>query len=163
MLLFANLTRALALGLLRPRGSTSTLDLLVVMAVGAFNGINNMAAVAEGNRLLPGQASGVSALLMGLPWCIAALGPVVAGGRGVLRRLARRGAQPQRAGRGRGSGCPCERPVAGPMARGHRLTRARRGAAEGLGYRHPLSHSGVSRMYELTAAASSAPGSGDAA
>jgi FSR family fosmidomycin resistance protein-like MFS transporter len=79
LLVFANLTTALALGLLLLRGSTSTLDLLVVMAVGAFNGINNIAAVAEGNRLLPGQASGVSALLMGLPWCIAALGPVVAG------------------------------------------------------------------------------------
>jgi MFS transporter, FSR family, fosmidomycin resistance protein len=79
MLVFANLTTALALGLLLLRGSTSTLDLLVVTAVGAFNGINNIAAVAEGNRLLPGQASAVSALLMGLPWCIAALGPVVAG------------------------------------------------------------------------------------
>ena len=79
MLVFANLTTALALGLLLLRGSASTLDLLVVTAVGAFNGINNIAAVAEGNRLLPGQASAVSALLMGLPWCVAALGPVVAG------------------------------------------------------------------------------------
>jgi len=79
MLVFANLTTALALGVLLLRDGTSTLDLLVVTAVGAFNGINNIAAVAEGNRLLPGQASAVSALLMGLPWCIAALGPVVAG------------------------------------------------------------------------------------
>ncbi|HZW01777.1 MAG TPA: hypothetical protein VFF55_09445, partial [Candidatus Deferrimicrobium sp.] len=79
MLVFANLTTALALGLLLLRGSASTLDLLFVTAVGAFNGINNIAAVAEGNRLLPGQASAVSALLMGMPWCIAALGPVVAG------------------------------------------------------------------------------------
>jgi FSR family fosmidomycin resistance protein-like MFS transporter len=79
MLVFANLTTALALGLLLLRGRTSTLDLLVVTAVGAFNGINNITAVAEGNRLLPGQASAVSALLMGLPWCVAALGPVVAG------------------------------------------------------------------------------------
>ncbi len=79
MLVFANLTTALALGLLLLRGSTSTLDLLVVMAVGAFNGVNNIAAVAEGNRLLPGQASAVSALLMGVPWCLAAMGPVVAG------------------------------------------------------------------------------------
>jgi FSR family fosmidomycin resistance protein-like MFS transporter len=79
MLVFANLTTALALGLLLLRGSASTLDLLVVMAVGAFNGINNIAAVAEGNRLLPGQASAVSALLMGLPWCVAAMGPFVAG------------------------------------------------------------------------------------
>jgi FSR family fosmidomycin resistance protein-like MFS transporter len=79
MLVFANVTTAVALGLLLLRGSASTLDLLVVTAVGAFNGINNIAAVAEGNRLLPGQASAVSALLMGLPWCVAALGPVVAG------------------------------------------------------------------------------------
>jgi FSR family fosmidomycin resistance protein-like MFS transporter len=79
MLVLANLTTALALALLLLRGSASALDLLVVTAVGAFGGINNIAAVAEGNRLLPGQASAVSALLMGLPWCIAALGPVVAG------------------------------------------------------------------------------------
>jgi MFS transporter, FSR family, fosmidomycin resistance protein len=79
LLVFANLTTAIALGLLLLRGSTSTLDLLIVMAVGAFNGINNISAVAEGNRLLPGQASAVSAMLMGLPWCVAALGPVVAG------------------------------------------------------------------------------------
>jgi FSR family fosmidomycin resistance protein-like MFS transporter len=79
LLVFANLTTALALGILLLRESTSSLDLLVVTAVGAFNGINSVAAVAEGNRLLPGQASAVSALLMGLPWCVAALGPVVAG------------------------------------------------------------------------------------
>jgi FSR family fosmidomycin resistance protein-like MFS transporter len=79
LLVFANLTTGLALGLLLLRGSASTLDLLVVLAVGAFNGINNIAVVAEGNRLLPGQASAVSALLMGLPWCVAALGPLVAG------------------------------------------------------------------------------------
>ena len=79
MLVFANLTTALALGLLLLRGSASTLDLFFVTAVGAFGGINNIAAVAEGNRLLPGQASAVSALLMGMPWCVAALGPVVAG------------------------------------------------------------------------------------
>ena len=41
--------------------------------------MNGVVAISEGNRLLPGQASGVSALLMGMPWCIAALGPVVAG------------------------------------------------------------------------------------
>jgi MFS transporter, FSR family, fosmidomycin resistance protein len=79
LLVFANLATALSLGLLLLRGSASTLELLFVTAVGAFNGINNIAAVAEGNRLLPGQASAVSALLMGMPWCVAALGPVVAG------------------------------------------------------------------------------------
>jgi MFS transporter, FSR family, fosmidomycin resistance protein len=79
MLVFANLTTALTLGLLLTRSGASALDLVLVMAVGAFNGINNVTAVAEGNRLLPGQASGVSALLMGLPWSVAALGPVIAG------------------------------------------------------------------------------------
>lgn len=79
MLVFANVTTALALGLLLLQGSVSAPDLLVVTAVGAFNGVSNIAAVAEGNRLLPGQASAVSALLMGLPWCVASLGPLVAG------------------------------------------------------------------------------------
>jgi FSR family fosmidomycin resistance protein-like MFS transporter len=79
LLVFANVATAAALGLLLLRSGASTLDLLVVTAVGGFNGINSIAAVAEGNRLLPGQASAVSALLMGLPWCVAALGPVVAG------------------------------------------------------------------------------------
>jgi FSR family fosmidomycin resistance protein-like MFS transporter len=79
MLVFANLTTAAALGLLLTRSGASAFDLVLVLAVGAFNGINNIAAVAEGNRLLPGQASGVSALLMGLPWSVAALGPVIAG------------------------------------------------------------------------------------
>lgn len=79
MLVFANLTTALALGLLLSRSSAGFVDLVLVLAVGAFNGIHNIVAVAEGNRLLPGQASGVSALLMGLPWCLAAVGPVIAG------------------------------------------------------------------------------------
>jgi FSR family fosmidomycin resistance protein-like MFS transporter len=79
MLVFANVTTTVALGALLLHTTASTLDLLFVTAVGAFNGVNNIAAVAEGNRLLPGQASAVSALLMGLPWCVAALGPVVAG------------------------------------------------------------------------------------
>ena len=79
MLVFASLTKALALGLLLLRDSASTLDLLFVRAVGAFDGVNNIAAVAEGSRVLPGQPSAVSALLMGMPWCVAARGPVVAG------------------------------------------------------------------------------------
>ena len=54
-------------------------DLALVTAFGLFNGVNTVVTVAEGNRMLPGQASGVSSLLMGLPWCVAALGPVVAG------------------------------------------------------------------------------------
>jgi FSR family fosmidomycin resistance protein-like MFS transporter len=54
--------------------------LLVLLAgFGAFNAANNVVAVAAGNRLMPGQHGGVSALLMGLPWCVAAVGPGVAG------------------------------------------------------------------------------------
>ncbi len=33
----------------------------------------------EGNRALPGRSGVVSALLMGSPWCVAAIAPVVAG------------------------------------------------------------------------------------
>jgi MFS transporter, FSR family, fosmidomycin resistance protein len=53
--------------------------LLLVAGFGAFNGVNNVVVVAEGNRMLPGQNSGVSALLMGMPWCIAALASVISG------------------------------------------------------------------------------------
>ncbi len=53
------------------------LPFLVVF--GAFNSANNVVAVSEGNRLVPDHSSGVSALLMGLPWCVAALGPGIAG------------------------------------------------------------------------------------
>lgn len=54
--------------------------LLVLLSLfGAFNGANNVVAVSAGNRLLPGQSSGVSALLMGVPWCIAAVGPWLSG------------------------------------------------------------------------------------
>ena len=50
-----------------------------MLGFGALNGVNSVVAVSEGSRVLPGHASAVSALLMGLPWCVAALGPVVAG------------------------------------------------------------------------------------
>jgi MFS transporter, FSR family, fosmidomycin resistance protein len=52
--------------------------LVMVAAFGAFNNVSTVVVVSEGNRMLPGQASGVSALLMGLPWCVAAFGPVIA-------------------------------------------------------------------------------------
>jgi FSR family fosmidomycin resistance protein-like MFS transporter len=54
-------------------------DLALVLAFGTLNGVNSVVAVSEGSRVLPGHASAVSALLMGLPWCIAALGPVIGG------------------------------------------------------------------------------------
>jgi MFS transporter, FSR family, fosmidomycin resistance protein len=78
-LLTANLATGVLLVLLLVRDSASALDLALVTAFGACNGINNVVAVAEGHRTMPGQASAASALLMGLPWCVAAISPVVAG------------------------------------------------------------------------------------
>ncbi len=79
VLTVANAATFLLFAILLLRSSASPLDLLIVAAVGAFNGMNSVVSISEGNRLLPGQASGVSALLMGMPWCLAAIGPVVAG------------------------------------------------------------------------------------
>jgi FSR family fosmidomycin resistance protein-like MFS transporter len=79
VLVLANAAAFVLFALLLARTGASTLDLAIVAGVGAFNGMNGVVAISEGNRLLPGQASGVSALLMGMPWCVAALGPVVAG------------------------------------------------------------------------------------
>lgn len=78
-LLAANLATGLLLTALLLRSGASLLDLLLVAGFGAFNGINNVVAVAEGNRTLPGQPSAVSAALMGMPWCIAAVAAFVAG------------------------------------------------------------------------------------
>jgi MFS transporter, FSR family, fosmidomycin resistance protein len=78
-LLVANLATGVLLAALLSRTSASLLDLLLVAGFGAFNGINNVVSVAEGNRTLPGQPSAVSAALMGMPWCIAAVAAVVAG------------------------------------------------------------------------------------
>jgi FSR family fosmidomycin resistance protein-like MFS transporter len=79
VLLVANGAALLLLALLLGRSSASAVDLGLVTAFGAFNAMNGVVSVAEGNRLLPGQASGVSAMLMGLAWCVGALGPVTAG------------------------------------------------------------------------------------
>lgn len=79
VLVVANAAAFVLFAALLSRSSASTLDLLIVAGVGASNGMNGVVSISEGNRLLPGQASGVSALLMGMPWCLAALGPVVAG------------------------------------------------------------------------------------
>ena len=79
VLLVANGATLLLLALLLDRTSASALDLGLVTAFGAFSAMNGVVSVAEGNRLLPGQASGVSALLMGLAWCVGAVGPVTAG------------------------------------------------------------------------------------
>jgi FSR family fosmidomycin resistance protein-like MFS transporter len=79
VLLVANGSTFLLLALLLGRSTASAVDLALVTAFGAFNAMNGVVSVAEGNRLLPGQASGVSAMLMGLAWCVGALGPVTAG------------------------------------------------------------------------------------
>lgn len=79
VLVVANTAAFALFAILLTRTTASTLDLAMVAAVGAANGMNGVVAISEGNRLLPGQTSGVSALLMGMPWCVAALGPVVAG------------------------------------------------------------------------------------
>jgi MFS family permease len=79
VLLVANGSTLLLLALLLGRSTASAVDLALVTAFGAFNAMNGVVSVAEGNRLLPGRASGVSAMLMGLAWCVGALGPVTAG------------------------------------------------------------------------------------
>ena len=79
VLAFGNLASGALLLWLLSRATASPFDLLLVLGFGAFNGVNSVVVVSEGGRVLPGHASAVSALLMGLPWCIAASGPVVAG------------------------------------------------------------------------------------
>jgi MFS family permease len=79
VLLLTNIAAGgLFLSLLRVNASPWTFIPLVAL-FGAFNGANNVVVVAEGNRLLRGQGSGASALLMGLPWCLAASASVIAG------------------------------------------------------------------------------------
>ncbi|MCU0291040.1 MAG: hypothetical protein MUF10_03495, partial [Thermoanaerobaculaceae bacterium] len=79
VLVAGNAATGVLLALLLVGSGSPLADLALVTAFGLFNGVNTVVTVAEGNRMLPGQASGVSSLLMGLPWCVAALGPVIAG------------------------------------------------------------------------------------
>ena len=79
VLLAANTATGLLLAVFLLRSSASVLDLVLVAAFGAFNCINNVVTVSEGNRTLPGETSAVSALLMGLPWCFAAVAVALAG------------------------------------------------------------------------------------
>lgn len=79
VLLIANLIAG-SLFLIMIRSSQTPWSMLLLVALfGAFNGANNVVAVSEGNRLLRGQGSGASALLMGVPWCFASLSSVIAG------------------------------------------------------------------------------------
>ncbi len=66
-----------ALLLFSPFETASLLILLTLF--GAANGANNVVLVAEGNRSLPGRNGAVSAMLMGLPWCISGLTPLIVG------------------------------------------------------------------------------------
>lgn len=79
VLLTMNLATGAALALILVGRLPTGALLAALTAFGAFNSANNVVAVSEGNRLLPDHGSGVSALLMGLPWCLASLGPVTAG------------------------------------------------------------------------------------
>jgi FSR family fosmidomycin resistance protein-like MFS transporter len=93
VLLVANTATGVLLLTLLLRTGVSTVDLVLIVLFGAFNGINNVVTVSEGNRMLPGQSSMVSAALMGSPWCVAAVAPVISG---VLADPAR-GGSPTRA------------------------------------------------------------------
>jgi FSR family fosmidomycin resistance protein-like MFS transporter len=79
VLVFLNIAAGILFAwlLLGPCGTWSRL--LILAALGAANGGNNVVLVSEGNRSLPGQTGGVSALLMGVPWCIASLMPFIVG------------------------------------------------------------------------------------
>lgn len=79
VLVATNAATGAALALILSGPLPTAVLLPALAAFGAFNSANNVVAVSEGNRLLPDHGSGVSALLMGLPWCLAALGPVIAG------------------------------------------------------------------------------------
>ncbi|MFC1642569.1 MFS transporter [Myxococcota bacterium] len=59
--------------------SHAGIALLALASFGALAGAANVVSVAEGNRLLPGQGGAVSSLLMGIPWCLASLAPMIAG------------------------------------------------------------------------------------
>jgi FSR family fosmidomycin resistance protein-like MFS transporter len=79
VLVAANLILGVSLAVLLLRQGAGPADLLVVAIFGIGASANNVVAVAEGNRRMPGRASGVSAFLMGFPWCIAAAAPMIAG------------------------------------------------------------------------------------
>jgi MFS transporter, FSR family, fosmidomycin resistance protein len=79
VLVVTNLVSGVALLLALREGLSPAAVLALVATFGALNGCNPVIAISEGNRVMPGQSSGASALLMGLPACLSALAPVVAG------------------------------------------------------------------------------------
>lgn len=79
-LVVCNLLAAAALVLLLAWPAASpALTIALIALFGCFNGANNVVAAAEGNRRCPGIGGLVSALLMGLPWCLAAVTPAIVG------------------------------------------------------------------------------------
>ena len=79
VLLISNLLSGVFLAALIWSAGSTALVLVSAIGFGAFNGVNNIVAIAEGNRSFPGRASAVSALLMGLPWCFSSMAPLIAG------------------------------------------------------------------------------------
>lgn len=79
-LLAANAASILALSaLLAWPGASPVATVALIALFGCCNGANNVVAAAEGNRRCPGIGGLVSALLMGLPWCLAAVTPAIVG------------------------------------------------------------------------------------
>ena len=79
LLLAVNTASIVLLAALLGTPPSPAVSLVLVALFGFFNGVNNVTIVAEGNRIMPTRASAASSLLMGLPWCIAALAPSLAG------------------------------------------------------------------------------------
>ncbi len=79
VLILANIVMGASLGALLLRETATAVDLAIVAFLGGGTSINNVVAVSEGNRRFPGRASGVSAILMGFPWCFASAAPMIAG------------------------------------------------------------------------------------
>ena len=78
VLVIANVLAGLALAALLGWGAGMA-SLALVTAFGFFGGANNVVVVAEGTRLFPDRAAATSAILMGLPWCLASTAPALAG------------------------------------------------------------------------------------
>jgi MFS transporter, FSR family, fosmidomycin resistance protein len=79
VLLATNLLAGIAFLLVLHLDYSPFVLLPLITLFGALNCANNVVVVAAGNRLLPGQNSGVSALLMGFPWCFSSFSSVISG------------------------------------------------------------------------------------
>lgn len=79
VLVGANLLAGAAMLLLTANLTGGALLVGAIVLFGLFNGANSVVVVSEGNRIFPKEGSAVSGLLMGLPWCVAAISPAIAG------------------------------------------------------------------------------------